>query len=107
MESQHSQGSDLTSRAQHDHERLRKRTDIVDVDQRIAEHLAFAHPRVDFYELGIEFALRERLDPRDLILVENECIRRHFLCVGERQLKRFTLGVEDLPLSDTSDEDRE
>jgi hypothetical protein len=103
VESQDPQGSDLTCRAQHDHERLWQRSNIVDVDQRIAEHLAFAHSRVDLHELGVEFALCEGLDALDLIIIKNECFRRHFLRVGECQLERFTLGVENLPMSGSAD----
>ena len=107
MKSQHPQGSDRTGRTQHDHERLRQRADVVDVDQRVAEHLSFAHPRVDLHELGVEAALCEGLDALDLFIVENEGIRRHFLRVGKCQLERFTLGVEDFRLGVYSDESGE
>jgi len=103
VESQHPQGSDFTCRVQYDHERLRQCSDVVDIDQRVAKHPAVAHPRVDLDELGIEFALREGFDALDLIIIENECIGRHFLRVGECQLERFTLGVENLPMSDPTD----
>jgi len=107
VESQHPQGSDRTGRTQHDHERLRQRADVVDVDQRVAEHLVFAHPRVDLHELGVELTLCEGLDALDLIIVENEGIRRHFLRFGECQLERLTLGVEDFCPDIFSDEDGE
>jgi hypothetical protein len=68
----------------------------VDVDQRVAQDLVAAEPAPDPHDLRAERRARELLDAPGLLGVEDEGLDLDPLGVGEGELERLLLAVEDL-----------